>query len=84
MSVVSGRLQREAAERIIRLIEKTNLPVEAPLAHAHDDIMQLMRLDKKVAAGRIRFVLADAIGQAKLYDDIEPAWIEAGLNRVLQ
>ena len=45
--------------------------------------MDLMRLDKKVAAGKIRFTLIDAIGQATLYDDIQTNWINAGLDRVL-
>jgi hypothetical protein len=27
--------------------------------------------------------LADAIGHATLYDDIQPEWIEAGLRRCL-
>ena len=43
-----------------------------------------MRADKKVAAGKLRFVLADAIGEATLYDDIQPAWIAAGLDRVIE
>lgn len=83
MSVVAGRLGRSDAERIIALIERMQLPIRAPLASARADINRLMQLDKKVAAGNLRFVLPDAIGRATLYDDIQPAWIEAGLDRVL-
>jgi len=43
-----------------------------------------MQSDKKVAAGKLRFVLADRIGWATLYDDVRPEWIEAGLDRVLR
>lgn len=83
MSVAAGRLDRAAAERIVKLIERIGLPTQAPLAGAREELMQLMHADKKAAAGRIRFVLADAIGDAHLYDDIQPAWIDAGLARVL-
>jgi 3-dehydroquinate synthase len=83
MSVVARRLPRGDAERIIALVERMGLPVAAPLADARPDIHRLMQLDKKVAAGRLRFVLADEIGHATLYDDIELAWIDAGLDRVL-
>lgn len=83
MSVAAGRLDRGSAERIIALIERTGLPVRAELAGARDEILALMQADKKVAAGRLRFVLADRIGQATLYNDIQPGWIAAGLDRVL-
>jgi len=45
--------------------------------------MELMTADKKVAAGKLRFVPADRIGQATLYGDIQSAWIEVGLTRCL-
>jgi 3-dehydroquinate synthase len=83
ISVAAGRLGRAAAERIIALIERMGLPLHAPLAGSREQILQLMSVDKKVAAGKLRFVLADRIGDAHLYDDVQPAWIEAGLDRVL-
>lgn len=83
MSVVAGRLDRASAERITSIIKRLGLPVTAPLATQRDKVLSLMQSDKKVAAGRLRFVLADRIGWATLYDDIEPHWIEAGLERVL-
>ena len=83
MSVVAGRLSREQCERIVFLIERMSLPISAPLASSRDALHQLMSGDKKVAAGKLRFVLANGIGAANLYDDIHPAWINAGLDRVL-
>ncbi|MCL2330470.1 MAG: 3-dehydroquinate synthase, partial [Phycisphaerae bacterium] len=82
MSVAAGRLGREDAERIIAVIEQMGLPLRAPLAKSCDEIWQLMSADKKVAAGKLRFVLADAMGRATLYDDVESVWVEAGLDRV--
>lgn len=84
MSVVAGRLDRASAERIASLIARLGLPVTAPLAGQRDRIISLMQSDKKVAAGKLRFVLADCIGRATLYDDIKSEWIEAGLDRVLR
>lgn len=82
MSVVSGRLDRAAADRIVSTIERIGLPTQAPLANARTQLINYMHADKKAAAGKVRFVLAEAIGRAKLFDDIQPAWIEAGLKRV--
>lgn len=84
MSVVSGRLDRASAERIVNLIRRAGQPVTAPLAARRAEIDSLMHSDKKVAAERLRFVLVDRIGWAGLYDDIKSEWIEAGLNRVLR
>lgn len=83
ISVAAGRLNREEAQRIVTILRRIGLPTEAPLANARDEIKDLMRSDKKVAVGKLRFVLADHIGQATLYSDIQPAWIEAGLDSVL-
>jgi len=83
MSVAAGKLERSAAERVIALLERFGLPTRAPLAGCESELMEVMTADKKVAAGKLRFVLADAIGQATLYGDIQPAWIEAGLSRCL-
>ncbi|NLX22161.1 MAG: 3-dehydroquinate synthase [Phycisphaerae bacterium] len=84
MSVASGRLDRASAQRIAAVVERTGLPVDAPLADAREELMTLMHADKKVAAGQLRFVLADEIGRAGLYGGIELAWVEAGLDRVLR
>lgn len=83
MSVDAGRLTREAGERVVDLIERIGLPVRAPLASARADIDRLMQLDKKVAAGKVRFVLADSIGHASLCEDIKPVWLETAVDRVL-
>ena len=84
MSVAAGRLDRTSAEQIVAVIQATGLPITAPLADARDELRKLMHADKKVAAGKLRFVLANAIGQAALYDDIQPSWIAAGLDRVIE
>lgn len=83
MSVAAGLLQASEAERIAAVVERFGLPTQASLADARDELMTLMRADKKVAAGKLRFVLAEGIGHGVLCDKIELAWIEAGLERIL-
>jgi 3-dehydroquinate synthase len=83
ISVAAGKLDRASAERIVALLDRASLPTQAPLASRRDEILSLMHSDKKVAAGQIRFVLADRIGWATLYDNLDPEWVEAGLTRVL-
>lgn len=83
MSVAAGKLDRTSAERIIALIDRFGLPTTAPLKGHEAELMEIMTADKKIAAGKLRFVLADAIGHATLYGDIRSEWIEAGLSRCL-
>lgn len=82
MGVVAGRMSRPDAERVVQLLSRIGLPTTAPLADARPEILHLMQADKKVVVGKIRFVLAERIGHATLYDDIQPEWIDAGLDRV--
>jgi 3-dehydroquinate synthase len=83
VSIAAGRLDRESADRIEQLLQRLGLPIRAPLAGNREELLELMQHDKKVAAGKLRFVLADAIGQSGLYDNIEPVWIKKGLDRIL-
>lgn len=84
MSVVAGKLDGKSAERVTALLKRAKLPTSAPMVSTRSELMELMRSDKKVADGKIRFVLIDAVGNAHLYEDIQPSWIEAGLDRVIK
>jgi 3-dehydroquinate synthase len=83
MSVVADLMTRSDADRVTSLLERMGLPVSAPLADQRASILGLMQLDKKVAQGKVRFVLADGIGSARLHDQVPAEWIEAGLQKVL-
>jgi 3-dehydroquinate synthase len=50
-------------ERVVRLVERAGLPVQAPLMPAAR-WLELMRGDKKAEAGEIRFVLIETPGRA--------------------
>ena len=70
LSARAGRLARSDAERIRALIARAGLPVRGPRLAA-ERYLELMRVDKKAADGKMRFILLDAIGCARVRADIE-------------
>lgn len=58
-----GQLSEADVTRIARLLQAAGLPVEAPTL-GFERWLELMAQDKKVEAGRIRFVLLRAMSQA--------------------
>lgn len=64
-----GWLTEGDVERVKRLFQMAELPIKGPLLGA-EKYMQLMGLDKKVADGKIRFVLLRALGQAVIEGDV--------------
>ncbi len=78
LSHVQGLIDRDTVRRIRALVEAAGLPVQAPEISA-ENWRAWMRVDKKSAAGKLRFVLLDAIGQAHLAGDVSAA----GLDEVL-
>jgi 3-dehydroquinate synthase len=64
--------------RVMSLLQHAHLPVRAP-AFDIDRYMELMRRDKKVLGGTLRFVLLDALGRAALRSDVPVADVEAVL-----
>jgi 3-dehydroquinate synthase len=59
------KLSKVAAERIKTLIEKAGLPTRLNARYKDAQILNAMKLDKKVSKGKIRFVLAQRIGSVK-------------------
>ena len=69
LSVEMGLLDAESAERVSNLLRSAGLPVTAP-AIGVARMEQWMGMDKKVAAGRRRFVVLDGLGKARLTDEV--------------
>ncbi|WP_137936993.1 3-dehydroquinate synthase [Chitinivorax sp. B] len=69
VSARMGMLSMEATHRVEALIQRCNLPIRGPRLGV-DRYMSLMAHDKKVEAGKIRFVLIEAIGRAVLRADV--------------
>jgi 3-dehydroquinate synthase len=74
-----GWLNQENLIRVRKLFERAGLPVIAPKLGA-EKYMQLMGLDKKVADGKIRFVLLKSLGQAVMTGDVPQALLEQTLE----
>jgi 3-dehydroquinate synthase len=79
LSARLGMLDRAAAERMRRLLEHAGLPVAGP-ALGPDRYLDLMAIDKKAEAGRIRFILLDRIGAARIADQVPADALRATLT----
>ena len=80
-----GIAAKGTAERITRLLERFRLPLERPHGASVDDLINVMRGDKKARAGEIRFALPKGIGE--MHGDAKQGWTvaveEGGIARVL-
>jgi 3-dehydroquinate synthase len=74
-----GWLGAADVQRVRKLFECAGLPVVAPKLGA-EKYLQLMGLDKKVADGKIRFVLLKALGHAVMTGDVPPALLQQTLE----
>ena len=57
-----GVTTKGTAERIVRLLEQLRLPIERPDGASVDQVIEVMRGDKKVRGGEIRFAVPKEIG----------------------
>lgn len=79
MSQRAGWIDTAQVARVARLLERAGLPTSAreiPGATALD----LMRIDKKVKAGKMRFVLLKGIGQAVVTGDYPETALQSTLE----
>jgi 3-dehydroquinate synthetase len=61
--------------RIERLVEVCHLPVRLPKPLKVEQLMEAMKLDKKVRGGKLRFVALRAIGKAETVDNVSEDWV---------
>jgi shikimate kinase/3-dehydroquinate synthase len=64
-----GWLSEQDVTRTKKIFEAAGLPIKSPNVGT-EKYLQLMGLDKKVAEGKIRFVLLKALGQAVITDEV--------------
>jgi len=74
-----GLIPAEVTARQVRLLESFGLPT-APLPWPVDELLSVMRSDKKNVAGRLRFVLPKRLGEVALFEDVP----EEDVRQVLQ
>jgi 3-dehydroquinate synthase len=79
MSHRAGWIDAAQVDRIDRLLQRAGLPTRATDV-AGSVALEHMRIDKKVKAGKIRFVLMKAIGQAFVTGDYPEHALDATLR----
>jgi 3-dehydroquinate synthase len=70
LAVAAQMWSQADTDRQSAVIQKTGLPTELPTGLKIDEIVAALFLDKKVQAGRVRFVLPTKIGHATVTDTI--------------
>jgi 3-dehydroquinate synthase len=75
LSSRAGLLPIADAERITRLVARAGLPTHAPQL-PRSQWHELISVDKKSAGGRVRFVLLEGMGRAKLQTGVDERLID--------
>ncbi len=70
LAVAAQMWSQADTDRQDAVIQKTGLPTQLPIGMEIDQIVAALFLDKKVQAGRVRFVLPTKIGHAIVTDTI--------------
>ncbi|GAB1539416.1 hypothetical protein NUACC21_20820 [Scytonema sp. NUACC21] len=70
IAVALGMWQKEETERQDALIQKAGLPTQLPPGLNVDGIVDALQLDKKVKAGKVRFILPTQIGVVQITDEV--------------
>jgi 3-dehydroquinate synthase len=73
-----GLIGPDITERQRRLLRAFGLPI-APERWPVDELLAVMRVDKKAVAGRLRFVLPRRLGEVAIFDDIAEEDVRAVL-----
>lgn len=69
-----GRIDPELTERQRRLLSALGLPTEVPPCNL-DELLRMMRHDKKAAHGQLRFVLPSRLGHVELVGGVDDALV---------
>jgi 3-dehydroquinate synthase len=75
-----GWLTGDEVVRIETLIRRAHLPTRAPAGVSAEKLRELMDVDKKVEAGRLRLVLPKGLGRSIITQDVPPALLEETLR----
>lgn len=70
LSARRGLIERSEVNEFRELLRGMHLPVSKPEDMDADAFMRLMAHDKKAIDGRLRLILLDAIGSARVVDDV--------------
>jgi 3-dehydroquinate synthase len=82
VAVRRGLVGRGVVERQRRLLERFGLPVRLDAPPDPARVLDLMRHDKKSEAGRLRFVLPEAIGAVRVVADVTDDEVRTALDAI--
>ena len=67
LSVSQGLCDAASLKRVTALVERAGLPAEIPPEVSPKTLIQAMEIDKKVAGGKIKFVMCEGIGKTRFH-----------------
>jgi 3-dehydroquinate synthase len=73
LSELEGWISAADVARTRAIIERAGLPTHAPQGMTREQFQHLMGIDKKVLDGKLRLVLLEHIGKARVTGDVSPA-----------
>lgn len=76
-----GLVPAEFVSRQAKLLEALNLPVVPPAKWPTDELVAVMRRDKKAVGGQMRFILPTRLGEVKLFDDVPEPLVRSVLEQ---
>jgi len=79
LSCRAGRLSAAERDRLRALVNRAGLPVAPPPGLGPERIRDLMGVDKKVKAGRMRLILLESLGNAAIVADPPESALQATL-----
>jgi 3-dehydroquinate synthase len=82
IAVELGLWKQAESDRQHALIQKTGLPTQIPAELDVEAIVDTLQTDKKVEAGRVRFVLPTQIGTVEVTDQVPSATVRQVLRQL--
>jgi len=80
LSCRMGWIEEDLYKRIVAIMEKSKLPTKVPEGMTAADFMELMSVDKKVAAGKLRLILLKGpLGGCVVTGDFDPEKLQETL-----
>jgi len=76
-----GWIQPADVDRLEALLQRAQLPTQAPPQMGHEQFLDLMSVDKKIMDGGLRLILLEDIGNAVISDDFDQALLEQTLDQ---
>ena len=80
LSEIRGFCEDGFSQRLGALLQSFKLPLDLPAEVATDDILETMKLDKKVIAGAARLILVKAAGEGFIDSTSEKSQIVAAIS----